>query len=456
MLNISPESISPYINKREYKSYKKLRARANSQVLVKMLVLFLVLAIIGMFLPWTQNIRSKGYVTTLNPFDKPQNIQSLIGGKIKQWHVKEGDIVKIGDTIAIISEAKEEYLDPDILSNTGVQKEAKENSSGAYMVKKKFLQEQLTSLTANNQSKLEQNKIKLNQVDLKIQTERLNLEAAEVYVANAANQLDRMIEMHSKGIKSLTDLEQKRLSNQEAVAKRLSVVNKLTELENDKSNLLREVDIINTDYQQKVAKIESEIRTVDSYRYALVGETNKLQSKMNKIQQRQNAYVIKSPINGRVTKVLKNGIGEYLKAQESIATIVPTSFQKAVELYVEPNDMPLIHEGKKVRIQFDGWPAMVFSGWPDNSFGTFGGEVFAIDNDISSNGRYRILVIEEVSDKPWPELIRIGSGAQGLLLLNDVKVYYEIWRKLNGFPPDFYQTDNSNRIKKKAPLRKLK
>ena len=456
MLNISPESISPYINKREYKSYKKLRARANSQVLVKMLVLFLVLAIIGMFLPWTQNIRSKGYVTTLNPFDKPQNIQSLIGGKIKQWHVKEGDIVKIGDTIAIISEAKEEYLDPDILSNTGVQKEAKENSSGAYMVKKKFLQEQLTSLTANNQSKLEQNKIKLNQVDLKIQTEKLNLEAAEVYVANAANQLDRMIEMHSKGIKSLTDLEQKRLSNQEAVAKRLSVVNKLTELENDKSNLLREVDIINTDYQQKVAKIESEIRTVDSYRYALVGETNKLQSKMNKIQQRQNAYVIKSPINGRVTKVLKNGIGEYLKAQESIATIVPTSFQKAVELYVEPNDMPLIHEGKKVRIQFDGWPAMVFSGWPDNSFGTFGGEVFAIDNDISSNGRYRILVIEEVSDKPWPELIRIGSGAQGLLLLNDVKVYYEIWRKLNGFPPDFYQTDNSNRIKKKAPLRKLK
>lgn len=456
MLNISPESITSYIDKREYMSYKKLRDRANSQVLVKMLVLFLVLAIMGMFLPWTQNIRTKGYVTTLNPFDKPQNIQSLIGGKIKQWHVKEGDLVKIGDTIAIISEAKEEYLDPDILSNTGVQKVAKENSAEAYAVKKKFLQEQLASLKANNQSKLEQNKIKLNQIDLKIQTEKLNLEAAEVYVANAVNQLDRMIEMHSKGIKSLTDLEQKRLSNQEAVAKRLSVVNKITELENEKSNLLREVNIINTDYQQKVAKIESEIRTVDSYRYSLIGETNKLQSKMNKIQQRQGAYVIKSPINGRVTKVLKNGIGEYLKAQESIATIVPTSFQKAVELYVEPNDMPLIREGKKVRLQFDGWPAMVFSGWPDNSFGTFGGEVFAIDNDISSNGRYRILVVEEVSDKPWPELIRIGSGAQGLLLLNDVKVYYEIWRKLNGFPPDFYQTDKNDPIKKKAPLRKVK
>lgn len=456
MLNISQESISAYIDQSQYKSYRKLLRRSNSQVLIKMLLVFLLLTIVGMFLPWTQNIRSKGYVTTLNPFDKPQNIQSLIGGKIDQWYVKEGDVVLVGDTIAIITEAKEEYLDPDLLSNTGVQMKAKENSVEAYAVKKKFLMEQLTALAANNASKLEQIRIKQEQLDLKIGTEKLNLAAAETYETNAANQLARMTEMHSKGIKSLTDLEQKRLSNQEAVAKKLSVINKLNEYTNDKSNLLREIEIATTDYEQKVAKLESEIRTVDSYRFSLQGESNKLQSKINQIQQRQDAYIIKSPINGRVTKVLKNGIGEYIKSQESIATIVPTSFQKAVELYVEPNDMPLIQEGKKVRIQFDGWPAMVFSGWPDNSFGTFGGRLFAIDNDISSNGRYRILVVEEPSDKPWPDLIRIGSGAQGLLLLNDVKIYYEIWRKLNGFPPDFYNENKIDPVKNKAPLRKFK
>jgi len=153
---------------------------------------------------------------------------------------------------------------------------------------------------------------------------------------------------------------------------------------------------------------------------------------------------------------LKNGIGEYVKSQENIATIVPTEFEKAVELYIEPNDMPLIKEGKKVRIQFDGWPAIIFSGWPDNSFGTFGGEVYAIDNDISENGKYRILVIEDTSEKTWPDLIRIGSGARGLLLLNDVKVYYEIWRQLNGFPPDFYNLEVTKKVKNKSPLRKYK
>ena len=456
MLNISKESISSFIDKSEYKAYQKLLRRSSSQVLIKMLLVFLILGIAGMFLPWTQNIRSKGYVTTLNPFDKPQNIQSLIGGKIDQWNVKEGDIVAIGDTIAILSEAKDEYLDPDLLANTLVQKEAKENSVDAYFFKKNYLLEQLTSLSNNILSKLDQIRIKQNQIDLKIETERLNLTAAEVYASNATKQLERMIEMYDKGIKSLTDLEQKRLSKQEAEAKKMASENKLNEYSNEKANLLREIEIANTDYQQKVAKIESEIRSVDSYRFNLEGETNKLQSKMNQLEQRQNAYIIKSPINGRVTKVLKNGIGEYIKAQESIATIVPSSYQKAVELYIEPNDMPLMREGKNVRIQFDGWPAVVFSGWPENSFGTFAGKVYAIDNDISKNGKYRILVIEDASEKPWPELIRIGSGAQGLLLLNDVKVYYEIWRKLNGFPPDFYNEKENDLIKNKAPLRKFK
>lgn len=107
-------------------------------------------------------------------------------------------------------------------------------------------------------------------------------------------------------------------------------------------------------------------------------------------------------------------------------------------------------------MQFDGWPAIVFSGWPNNSFGTFGGEVFTIDNEISDNGKYRILVVEDDSEKSWPDLIRIGSGVQGLLLLNDVRIYYEIWRQLNGFPPDFYTGDQEKKIKRKAPLKKIK
>jgi multidrug resistance efflux pump len=395
-------------------------------------------------------------VTTLNPFDRPQNIQTLVDGRIAEWYVKEGDIVNTGDTILILTEAKEEYLDPAILVNTKEQQRAKLRSADAYMTKGKFLNEQIVALKDYQQSKLSQLRIKRQQLDLEITTNELELEAAKTYAQNAENQLNRMEQMYQKGIKSLTDLETKRMSNREANAKLLAVQNKLTKLENEKFNLDQETEIVISDYEQKTAKIEAEIRSTDSYRYSLLGESNKLQSKFNQIEQRQNAFVITSPITGRITKVLKNGIGEYVKARESISTIVPTKFKKAVELYINPNDMPLVVEGKKVRLQFDGWPAIVFSGWPNNSFGTFSGEVYAIDNDISENGRYRILVVEDENEEKWPDLIRIGSGARGLLLLNDVKIYYELWRQLNGFPPDFYVTEKSKSIKNKAPLRKVK
>jgi len=456
MLNITQVSISEFIDKKEFKSYLKLKGRRNSKALTRILLVFLFIAIASMFLPWTQNIRSKGYVTTLNPYDKPQTIQALVGGQIQKWNVTEGDLVMVGDTIVTLTEAKEEYLDPSILSNTKEQQEAKLRSADAYQEKVNFLKDQIKALKTNQESKLIQIEIKQTQLDLEEATVNMDLEAAKVYLQNSSKQLQRTQTMYDKGIKSLTDLETKKLSFQEAQAKQISSENKLNKIQTQKNNLEREIEIVNGDYLQKLAKIESDISSTAAYKYTLLGESNKLQSKYNQIERRQGSFVITSPVNGRITKVLKNGIGEYVKAQEGIATIVPTSYQKAVELYVEPNDMPLIKLGKKVRLQFDGWPAVVFSGWPNNSFGTFGGEVFAIDNEISASGKYRILVIEDDLEKLWPDLIRIGSGAQGLLLLNEVRVYYELWRKLNGFPPDFYQQEKQKQIKNKAPLKKIK
>ncbi len=456
MLNISQTSISSKIAKEEYKSFKKLENRHDSTFLIKVLAAIFIICILSLFLPWTQNIRSKGYVSTLNPYDKPQNIQALVGGQIKDWHVTEGDVVALGDTIVVLTEAKEDYLDPELLSNTKDQELAKSKSADAYLAKRRYLSEQLTALADNRQSKLKQLGIKQEQIDLEtLSTEEL-LNAAMTYALNARKQLDRMQIMYDKGIKSLTDLESKTLSLREAEAKKMSYENKLRKLANEQTALMQEMEVVEADYQQKLSKVESDIQGADSYRYSLEGETSKLKSKYNQIARRQSAFVITSPINGRITKVLKNGIGEYVKSQESIATIVPMNYQRAVELYILPVDMPLMKEGKKVRLQFDGWPAVVFSGWPNNSFGTFAGEVFAIDNDISENGKYRILVTEDATEKAWPELIRIGSGVQGLLLLNDVRVYYEFWRKLNGFPPDFYEGVTTKDVKNKAPIKKFK
>lgn len=124
-----------------------------------------------------------------------------------------------------------------------------------------------------------------------------------------------------------------------------------------------------------------------------------------------------------------------------IVEIVPKNVQRAVELFVEPMDLPLIGIGEKVRFIFDGFPVIVFSGWPQASYGTFGGVITAVETNISDNGKFRILVAEDPDpkEKKWPQNLKIGGGAQGIALLKDVMVGYELWRNINGFPPEYYK-----------------
>mgnify|MGYP001423425278 FL=1 len=165
----------------------------------------------------------------------------------------------------------------------------------------------------------------------------------------------------------------------------------------------------------------------------------KMQNQYMNYSVRRGLYYITAPQTGYVTKAIRSGIGETIKEGEEVVSIMPEKYDLAVEMYVKPVNLPLVSKGQKVRFMFDGWPSIVFSGWPNLSYGTFGGKVVAIDNFISENGKYRMLVAPDKSDVPWPEALRVGSGANGIALLRDVPIWYELWRNLNGFPPDYYK-----------------
>jgi hypothetical protein len=124
-----------------------------------------------------------------------------------------------------------------------------------------------------------------------------------------------------------------------------------------------------------------------------------------------------------------------VKGGDPIAVLVPDSEERAVELYVDGNDLPLITEGKKVRLQFEGWPAVQFSGWPQVAVGTFGGEVAIVDATDDGKGKFRI-VVRPTAGEAWPEtrFLRQGVRAQGFVILGRVTLAYELWRQLNGFP----------------------
>jgi hypothetical protein len=159
---------------------------------------------------------------------------------------------------------------------------------------------------------------------------------------------------------------------------------------------------------------------------------------------RNTFYTIRAPQDGYIVQAVRVGLGENIKEGESIITIMPSNPKMAVEVYVRAMDIPLLRSGDKVRVQFDGWPAIVFSGWPDVSVGTFGGIINNIDAVESSNGKFRILVVPDPADSPWPAQIRMGSSVYAWAMLDNVPVWFEIWRQLNGFPPNLNQEGAKN------------
>ncbi|MFN6091541.1 MAG: biotin attachment protein, partial [Bacteroidota bacterium] len=82
MLNLSPKNKIPVIT--EYSSILSIEEKKYKSVIKKIFYYLLVLFVIFMFLPWTQNIRSIGNVTALRPDQRPQTIQSIIPGRIEK------------------------------------------------------------------------------------------------------------------------------------------------------------------------------------------------------------------------------------------------------------------------------------------------------------------------------------------------------------------------------------
>ncbi|TXB64491.1 HlyD family secretion protein [Phaeodactylibacter luteus] len=464
MLNISDNSVNTEVAFNGFNAFHKTALSPANRMFTRWLLAVAALFFIFMFLPWTQNIQSKGKVTTLQPGQRPQTIQSTIAGRIERWYVREGELVKKGDTIVNLSEIKAEYFDPDLVQRTNRQVAAKEGAIASYSQKVQALNEQIKAMRSELEFKQQQLANKIRQSEFKLASAEADYQQAIVQDSIASQQYNRAKSLFESGINSRTKMEDKQAKLQETSAKLISAQNKVQEARQELEIARLDLNTVRLSYNQKIAKAESDKFSTLSAQFDAEGSVNKLRIQASNYEQRSQFYYIVAPQDCYITKAIKPGIGETVKEGEGIVTIMPADYELAVELYVKPMDLPLVNLGQEVRFIFDGWPAFIFSGWPGQSFGTYSGEVVAIDNMISANGEYRVLVSpHEHAEKPWPQALRVGSGAQGIALLNDVSLWYEIWRQLNGFPPDYYGEDTTpEEVKEKgnfefkAPAKSIK
>jgi len=411
MLKISSKSVEKMMPQDRLYSLRSLDTPMAGKILARWLLGMGLIFLIVLFLPWQQNIRGKGKVTALSPRNRPQTIETIIAGRIQKWKVSEGQFVEKGDTIAIISEVKEKYFDPQFLVRLRQVIDSKENSLNSKDMKAQALRRQVVALENGMRTKTNQ--------------ARAKLEAERVRFANAKNQYERNKKLFEAGNIPLTKFQDFDYKYQGAEA--------------DFVNAEIEIERVQAEYLDKINKAESDLNNTLSEQFETQAEIANLRNEFTNMEIRSQQYFILAPQAGFVVKATQAGIGETIKEGEAVCTIMPESDDVAVEMHVKAMDVPLISLGRKVRIEFDGFPALQFSGWPSVSVGSFGGLVKVIDYVNSKPGEFRILVIPDKDDQKWPKQIRNGSGTQSWVMLDDVPVWYEIWRQLNGFPPSLYE-----------------
>jgi multidrug resistance efflux pump len=356
-----------------------------------------------LFIPWTQNIRSAGSVTTLRQEERPQELNNIIPGRIVKWWVKEGDFVKKGDTIVQLAEIKDDYLDPQLLQRTEQQLSAEQMTIDYYQGKVAATGDQITALQNEQQLKLSSIDNKLIQTQRKVQSDSMKVIAARNEMLVADRQLEGATKMYEQGVIPLTEFERRKVLHQNVNAKLIGA-------QNDYSNSKQDLLILQLDrsaaiqeYAEKIAKAAGDRFQSQSQIASGQGKVAKLQNQYSNYRIRNGQYFVLAPQDGQIIKAMKAGINEIVKEGEMIVQVVPGNYQLATEIWVKPMDLQLLAVGQKVRFMFDGFPAIIFSGWPQASYGTFGGEIVAIETNLSENGMFRVLVAEDKSDrfKAW-------------------------------------------------------
>lgn len=447
MLNISENRVNEQLDPGQWRSLNRTTSGSYHRTLSRFLLVVLLVSAAFLFLPWTQNVITRGKIITLDPMNRPQTIQSTIEGRVAEWHVREGASVTRGDTMAVITEIKTEYFDPDLIPRMDRQIAAYREGAENYKGKADALAEQSSTLGQELTVRTSQLKNRLVQDEERLRVAEANLKASNVDLKVAEEQVRRQEEMYRKGVKSLTELEQRQVRFQDAQAKNEALQRQVevARLELDNSRMaLRALEV---DIRGKIAKVESDRFGVLSELNKNVAQVEKLANERNNYAVRKSNYVIRAPQDGYINRLYVPGIGENVKEGEPLLEMIPSSRDRAIELYVRPFDMPLMDTGRTVLLVFDGWPNFVFAGWPDQAVGAFRGRIVAVDRNINEQGQYRVLLKPHPDFQPWPAVLPLGSGVRGFILLNQVPLWYELWRQFNGFPPDFYSFKEKDKPK---------
>lgn len=396
------------------------------------LLLCLAGLLLGLLLvPWQQSVRGTGRVVAYIPTERQQNIEAPIEGRVAKWHVREGSYVKVGDLIAELSDN-----DPALLFRLREERDAVRERQEAARARVTAIDDRIAALGGSRTSAVAAAVARAQVARDRVRAAVQALAAAQATANTSQLNLDRQQTLFEKGLSSRRALE---LADLEAVRTRTDVDRARAALSAARSD----ETAAQSDQQRVGTDMTAVLQDAHAARATALSEIANATAELARIEvrlARQSTQTIKASMTGTILRLIGGLGGEMVKAGDPMAVLVPDTDERAAEVWIDGNDMPLLSEGRQVRLQFEGWPAVQFIGWPSVAVGTFPGRVALIDATDNGKGQFRIVV---VSDKdagpagrwPGPRYLRQGVRVNGWVLLNRVRLGYELWRQFNGFPP---------------------
>lgn len=398
------------------------------RVLGRLLAVLVGVVALSLFVvPWQQSVSGTGRVVAFAPTERQQEIDAPIEGRITRWYVREGSRVRPGELLLELTDN-----DPSILERLGEEREAVRARREQTLQRAQSIAARQRALESSRLAGIRgaENRVKMAQE--RVRAARQAQQATAAAVDTARLNLERQHKLVEQGLTSQRNVE---LAQLEAVR---------TQTENERAlatlqAALGEESALQADRFRAEHDVTAAIDDARAQEAAALAEEANAAAELARLEvrlARQSTMEVKAPIEGTVFRVSAGQGNQFVKSGEPLLTIVPDTSERAVELWVDGNDMPLLAEGRPVRLQFEGWPAVQFTGWPSVAVGTFGGRVALIDSTDDGAGRFRILIKPE-AEADWPTgvYLRQGVRVNGWVLLEQVKLGYELWRRFNGFPP---------------------
>ncbi len=418
-----------------YLAIHAVHAPRAFRILARVLVaLIIVVALALTITPWQQNVTGSGRVMAFSPEERQQNIEAPVDGRIARWHVVEGSSVKKGDPIVDLTDN-----DPAIIERLTQERDQMTGTEVAAVRRVKTIEDRIRALEQSQKTGVSAAKARVQMSIDRIGAAQQSLEAAKAALTTAKIQQERQSNLAKKGLTSTRNVELAELDYTQKVADVERATNSLNAAKSEKLSL--DSELLRTD-----ADAGSRIDEAWGAHASAESDVAKARAEVTKVEvrlARQNTQRVMAPVDGKIFRVVARQNGELLKAGDQIAILVPNTTHDVVELWMDGNDVPLISEGRPVRLQFEGWPALQFAGWPSIAVGTFGGHVQLVDSTDNGAGKFRVLIKPDPKDEPWPTktYLRQGVRANGWVLLNQVPLGFELWRQFNGFPPVISMTE---------------